>query len=67
MKEPAMSVEEVLGTGERLGASSQDGVRSDSVSWWKHLIKKVQANLDIPFESDWEKKTGFHWREWGKL
>jgi hypothetical protein len=28
---------------------------------------KLKSFFDAKFESDWEKKTGMNWREWGKL
>jgi DNA-binding NtrC family response regulator len=34
---------------------------------WKHLYEKLKDFFDSKFESDWEKKTGLNWQEWGKL
>ena len=34
---------------------------------WKRLMGKLKGFFDSKFESDWEKKTGMNWQEWGKL
>jgi DNA-binding NtrC family response regulator len=34
---------------------------------WRRLLEKLKGFFDTKFESDWEKKTGLHWQEWGKL
>ena len=31
-----------------------------------HLFEKMKEFFEEPFESDWEKKTGLPWAEWGK-
>ncbi len=67
MKESALSVEGMLVAAEKTGAGSQDRSRSKSVSWLKRLLQEIGASLSAPFESNWEQKTGLHWREWGKL
>jgi hypothetical protein len=33
----------------------------------KRLLEKLCGFLNGRFESDWEKKTGTEWKEWGKL
>jgi CheY-like chemotaxis protein len=33
---------------------------------WKRLFEKLHGFFTKRFESDWEKKTGLMWREWGK-
>jgi CheY-like chemotaxis protein len=33
---------------------------------WKRLFEKLHGFFTKRFESDWEKKTGLLWREWGK-
>jgi CheY-like chemotaxis protein len=33
---------------------------------WKSLFEKLHSFFTERFESDWEKKTGMDWREWGK-
>jgi CheY-like chemotaxis protein len=33
---------------------------------WKRLIETLKDFFDIRFETDWEKKAGLPWREWGK-
>jgi CheY-like chemotaxis protein len=35
-------------------------------SGWKRLLEKLHDFFSKRFESDWEKKTGLQWREWGK-
>jgi len=32
---------------------------------WKKLFEKLHHFFTDKFESDWEKKTGLQWREWG--
>ena len=39
---------------------------SDDFAGIKKLLKKVKTFFAESFESDWEKKTGLDWREWGK-
>ena len=34
---------------------------------WKRLFDKLHGFFTEKFESDWEKKTGLEWREWGKF
>lgn len=36
-------------------------------SGWKRLFEKLHVFFTERFESDWEKKTGLKWREWGKF
>jgi CheY-like chemotaxis protein len=36
------------------------------VAGWKRLYEKLKAFFDSKFESDWEKRTGLDWQEWGK-
>ena len=67
MKELALNSERILGKDEESGLGLRDKARPKSVSWLKRLLQEVRASLDAPFKSDWEKKTGLHWREWGKL
>jgi len=33
---------------------------------WKRLFEKLHGFFTEKFESDWEKKTGMNWKEWGK-
>jgi len=35
-------------------------------SQWKKLFQKLEEFFNGPFESDWEKRTGLDWKEWGK-
>jgi hypothetical protein len=57
----------ILSMREETGIGKQDILRRKSSSWWKNLLEKVTLKLRPPLQSDWEKKTGLHWREWGKL
>jgi hypothetical protein len=66
MKESALKSEGISGAGEQRSLSLQDIVRAEAGSWLKRLLKEGRAILDALFESDWEKKTGLRWREWGK-
>ncbi len=45
----------------------EDVLRYDYLPGWKKLLEKLKGFFDSKFESDWEKKTGMHWQEWGKL
>ena len=38
----------------------------DGQSDWILLIKGLGRLFDDSYESDWEKKTGLPWQEWGK-
>jgi DNA-binding NtrC family response regulator len=44
----------------------EDVLKYDYQSGWKRLFKKLHSFFTEEFESDWEKKTGLNWREWGK-
>jgi len=44
----------------------EDVFKHDFESGWKNLFEKLHAFFTDKFESDWEKKTGLNWREWGK-
>ncbi len=67
MKESALSMGEILAVSEKAGAGSEGRPKLTSVSWLKRLFREVGKSLSAPFESNWEQKTGLHWREWGKL
>lgn len=45
----------------------EDVLKYDYLPGWKRLLEKLKGFFDTKFESDWEKKTGLHWQEWGKL
>ena len=38
----------------------------DLRSPWRSLFEKVEVFFGGSFESDWEKRTGLDWQEWGK-
>ncbi len=61
------SADGVFGIGEKSGEYLQDRLQSGSLSWWKRFFRELRAAFDAPFQSDWERKSGLHWREWGKL
>jgi CheY-like chemotaxis protein len=44
----------------------EDVLRYDYLPGWKRLLENLKGFFDSRFESDWEKKTGMNWREWGK-
>jgi hypothetical protein len=44
----------------------EDILKYDYLPGWKRLFEKLKGFFDSKFESDWEKKTGLNWREWGK-
>ena len=41
-------------------------LKHDFESGWKNLFEKLHGFFTDKFESDWEKKTGLDWREWGR-
>jgi DNA-binding NarL/FixJ family response regulator len=45
----------------------EDTLKLDHLSGWNRLMEKLKSFFDSKFESDWEKKTGLMWQEWGKL
>ena len=51
-------------TGERNAVANTE-LRGLTV--WRHLCEKVKEFFEESFQSDWEKKTGLEWREWGKF
>jgi CheY-like chemotaxis protein len=45
----------------------EDILKYDYLPGWKRLFEKLKGFFDTKFESDWDKKTGLNWQEWGKL
>jgi DNA-binding NtrC family response regulator len=45
----------------------EDVLKYDYLPGWKRLFEKLKGFFDTKFESDWEKKSGINWKEWGKL
>jgi len=45
----------------------EDLFKYEYLPGWKRLYEKLKDFFDSKFESDWEKKTGFNWQEWGKI
>ena len=44
----------------------EDALKYDYETGWTRLFKNLQGFFSRAFESDWEKKTGMNWREWGR-
>ncbi len=44
----------------------EDVLKYEFETGWKRLLEKLSEFFNKVFESDWEKKTGLTWREWGK-
>ncbi len=44
----------------------EDVLKYEYLPGWKRLLEKLKGFFDAKFESDWEKKTGLQWQEWGK-
>ncbi len=45
----------------------EDVLKYEYLPGWKLLFEKLKGFFDTKFESDWEKKTGLNWQEWGRL
>jgi DNA-binding NtrC family response regulator len=45
----------------------EDVLKYEYLPGWKRLMKKLKGFFDSKFESDWEKRTGLPWQEWGKF
>ena len=45
----------------------EDVLKYEYKPGWKRLLEKLKGYFDQKFESDWEKKTGLNWQEWGKF
>ncbi len=44
----------------------EDVLTYEYLPGWKRLLERLEGFFNRKFETDWEKKTGLHWREWGK-
>ena len=44
----------------------EDVLKYEYLPGWKRLYSKLKEFFDTKFETDWEKKTGLNWREWGR-
>lgn len=44
----------------------EDVLTHEFLPGWRRLLEKLQGFFNRKFETDWERKTGLHWREWGK-
>ncbi len=56
--------EAISAIGDKQATATQ---KLQSMPWWKQFAKGLLSEFNAPFESDWEKKSGLHWKEWGKL
>ena len=45
----------------------EDVLKYEYLPGWKRLFEKLKGFFDSKFESDWDKKAGLRWQEWGKL
>jgi DNA-binding NtrC family response regulator len=45
----------------------EDVLKYEYLPGWKRLMEKLKGFFDSKFESDWEKRTGLPWQEWGKF
>jgi len=45
----------------------EDILKYEYLPGWKRLFDNLKGFFDSKFESDWDKKTGLNWQEWGKL
>jgi hypothetical protein len=45
----------------------EDILKYEYLPGWKRLFDNLKSFFDRKFESDWDKKTGLNWQEWGKL
>ena len=67
MEDFTLSSDRILVMDERPRIEAKNMVRVESSGLWKRLYKVLKANFSVPIESDWERKTGLHWKEWGKM
>jgi len=44
----------------------EDVLKYEYLPGWKRVMDRLKGFFDTKFESDWEKKTGLPWQEWGK-
>ena len=44
----------------------EDVLTYEYLPGWRRLMEKLKGFFDMKFETDWEKRTGLQWREWGK-
>jgi len=44
----------------------EDVLKYEYLPGWKRVMDRLKGFFDTRFESDWEKKTGLPWQEWGK-
>ena len=44
----------------------EDALKYEYLPGWKRLMGALKDFFDMRFETDWEKKTGLPWQEWGK-
>lgn len=44
----------------------EDVLKYEYLPGWKRLMGTLKDFFDTRFETDWERKTGLPWKEWGK-
>ena len=44
----------------------EDVLHYEYLPGWKRLYARLKGFFDVKFESEWEKKSGLPWQEWGK-
>ena len=67
MEEFSLTGGGITDVGEKSSEGIQAMLRSESLGFWKRFLSGLKASFNAPFESDWEKRTGIHWKDWGKL
>ena len=67
MKEFTLTGDVMAGVREKPVEGIQHMAKSESIGFWKRLLNGLKASFNAPFKSDWEKKPGLHWQDWGKL
>ncbi len=67
MEEFTLTGDVITGVGEKPLEGIQHMAKSGAIGFWRSLLNELKASFNAPFESDWEKKSGLHWRDWGKL
>jgi CheY-like chemotaxis protein len=44
----------------------EDVLKLDFESGWRRLLERLHLFFTSTFDTDWEKKTGLTWKEWGR-
>ncbi len=67
MKEFTSSGIGFLNVAGKTNLGEKNTSRSQSFATLKRLFEGLKASFNASFESDWEKKTGLPWKDWGKM